>query len=88
MTGAARVIHRPVHPLVHPEHENGPWCAKGLRRPGAVFRTERMTGIEPALSAWEAEVLPLNYIRVGAPRGLTNGCHPSPTRGPVGKSAR
>lgn len=21
-----------------------------------------MTGIEPALSAWEAEVLPLNYI--------------------------
>ena len=28
---------------------------------------ERMTGIEPALSAWEAEVLPLNYIRVSAP---------------------
>ena len=25
---------------------------------------ERMTGIEPALSAWEAEVLPLNYTRV------------------------
>jgi hypothetical protein len=24
---------------------------------------ERTTGIEPALSAWEAEVLPLNYIR-------------------------
>lgn len=24
---------------------------------------ERITGIEPALSAWEAEVLPLNYIR-------------------------
>ena len=23
---------------------------------------EGMTGIEPALSAWEAEVLPLNYI--------------------------
>src|SRR5690606_19853233 len=23
-----------------------------------------MTGIEPALSAWEAEVLPLNYIRM------------------------
>ncbi len=27
-----------------------------------------MTGIEPALSAWEAEVLPLNYIRVSALR--------------------
>jgi hypothetical protein len=25
---------------------------------------ERMTGIEPALSAWEADVLPLNYIRL------------------------
>lgn len=25
-----------------------------------------MTGIEPALSAWEAEVLPLNYTRVAA----------------------
>ena len=23
---------------------------------------ERMTGIEPAYSAWEADVLPLNYI--------------------------
>lgn len=25
---------------------------------------ERMMGIEPTTSAWEAEVLPLNYIRV------------------------
>ena len=29
------------------------------------FRVERMTGIEPAFSAWEADVLPLNYIRSG-----------------------
>lgn len=29
-----------------------------------------MTGIEPALSAWEAEVLPLNYTRANAPRGV------------------
>ncbi len=28
---------------------------------------ERVTGIEPALSAWEADVLPLNYTRVGCP---------------------
>ena len=27
---------------------------------------ERMTGIEPAFSAWEADVLPLNYIREGS----------------------
>ncbi len=25
---------------------------------------ERETGIEPAQSAWKAEVLPLNYIRI------------------------
>jgi hypothetical protein len=25
---------------------------------------ERATGIEPAFSAWEADVLPLNYARV------------------------
>jgi hypothetical protein len=28
-----------------------------------AFVLERMTGIEPAYSAWEADVLPLNYIR-------------------------
>lgn len=27
-----------------------------------VFFVEPMTGIEPAYSAWEADVLPLNYI--------------------------
>ena len=25
---------------------------------------ERMMGVEPTLPAWEAEVLPMNYIRV------------------------
>ncbi len=28
-----------------------------------AFSGERVTGIEPALSAWEADVLPLNYTR-------------------------
>ena len=28
-----------------------------------IAEVERVTGIEPALSAWEAEVLPLNYTR-------------------------
>ena len=32
------------------------------------FALERVTGIEPALSAWEADVLPLNYTR-GHERG-------------------
>ncbi len=30
---------------------------------------ERETGIEPAPSAWKAEVLPLNYSRIGVPSG-------------------
>ena len=30
------------------------------------FTRERATGIEPAFSAWEADVLPLNYAREGA----------------------
>jgi hypothetical protein len=34
------------------------------RRAGARdFERERVTGIEPAFSAWEADVLPLNYTR-------------------------
>ena len=28
-----------------------------------VESLERVTGIEPAFSAWEADVLPLNYTR-------------------------
>ena len=32
-------------------------------RPTWAFRCERVTGIEPAYSAWEADVLPLNYTR-------------------------
>ena len=31
---------------------------------GEVVSCERVTGIEPAFSAWEADVLPLNYTRV------------------------
>jgi hypothetical protein len=32
-----------------------------------AFFLERVTRIELALSAWEADVLPLNYTRNGAP---------------------
>ena len=38
--------------------------AEGLIVPLSLrFVVERVTGIEPALSAWEADVLPLNYTR-------------------------
>ena len=30
----------------------------------AVFYLERVKGIEPSFSAWEADVLPLNYTRL------------------------
>jgi hypothetical protein len=41
----------------------GAWpCPLRLPTRGGTT-TERVTGIEPALSAWEAEVLPLNYTR-------------------------
>ena len=38
------------------------------KRKGTHFRVpflvERMMGIEPTRSAWKAEVLPINYIRI------------------------
>lgn len=39
-------------------------CAHVLSR-----HVEPMTGIEPAYSAWEADVLPLNYIGAAAQKG-------------------
>ena len=40
-----------------------------------------MTGIEPAYSAWEADVLPLNYIGVV----LTKDSNPAPVVGQAGR---
>jgi hypothetical protein len=34
---------------------------------------EPMTGIEPAYSAWEADVLPLNYIGAASSAGDVEG---------------
>jgi hypothetical protein len=47
---------------------DGVWAGYRATRPGsratrsALLDVEPMTGIEPAYSAWEADVLPLNYI--------------------------
>ncbi len=49
-------------PNIHNPHSNA------ARAHQSNYYAERVTGIEPALSAWEAEVLPLNYTRVGAVR--------------------
>ena len=41
-----------------------PWMGEGPTKGGArPLRLERVMGIEPTSSAWEAEVLPLNYTR-------------------------
>ena len=34
------------------------------KRSDACGALERITGVEPAYAAWEAAVLPMNYIRV------------------------
>ena len=42
-----------------------------------VTSMERATGIEPAFSAWEADVLPLNYtreVRRTLAKGLVSRC--------------
>src|SRR5690606_33891579 len=44
-------------------HSNPPKKAKAAELSCSGFCLERMTGIEPAFPAWEAGVLPLNYIR-------------------------
>lgn len=57
-----------------------------------VDALERMTGIEPAFSAWEADVLPLNDIRVEAhpslriPRLLAAPTSRSPPPPPIRRS--
>ena len=44
--------------------EDQPFDGRKTALPAAIV--EPMTGIEPAYSAWEADVLPLNYIGVRA----------------------
>jgi hypothetical protein len=41
----------------------------GRRNAFPLVNVEPMTGIEPAYSAWEADVLPLNYIGAVAQEG-------------------
>ena len=47
---------------------------------GEVVLSERVTGIEPAFSAWEADVLPLNYTRVSCEQDRTDSSQPVSTQ--------
>jgi hypothetical protein len=68
---------RTVRPKSWSQLANGPLMARTVHDDPRLVRSglaegsltcgyavERVTGIEPALSAWEADVLPLNYTRV------------------------
>jgi integrase len=67
---AGRARTEPPHRRIG--HTTGTRTEQGFMTMGATLATmlltsgiqrERVTGIEPALSAWEADVLPLNYTR-------------------------
>ena len=50
--------------------------------PASYHILERATGVEPASSAWKAEVLPMNYARVmWSGRQDSNLRHPAPKAG-------
>ena len=53
--------------LPHPEECSSSTWTFGPEYVGGVDGVERATGIEPAFSAWEADVLPLNYARDAIP---------------------
>lgn len=57
---------------MHPNRINQ--CGSGYGRAAVVagaplIKLEPVTGIEPAYSAWEADVLPLNYTGMLEPEG-------------------
>ena len=49
--------------FVTPDVMMGVTYSAGIGRSAVTSKMERVMGIEPTLSAWEAEVLPLNYTR-------------------------
>ena len=55
------------------DHKEGLTIMAGRRPELGIQRVERVTGIEPALSAWEADVLPLNYTRAALARSALPG---------------
>ena len=61
-----RTLERPYHRIFTSglgTSEERRWKTARRKQPLTRVYVERMTGIEPAYSAWEADVLPLNYIR-------------------------
>jgi Phage integrase family len=68
LSAAASAINAYASTYIAPYMEGEAKRRNGL--PTVPDKGERATGIEPALSAWEADVLPLNYARAAvAERG-------------------
>ena len=76
------------HPRATVGAESGRTTTRARTVTVRALGLERVTGIEPALSAWEAEVLPLNYTRV-APVDVRPRCvrKSNPDSGRLRKSA-
>ena len=59
--------------FVTPDVMMGVTYSAGIGLSAVTSKMERVMGIEPTLSAWEAEVLPLNYTRVAnMAKGITD----------------
>ena len=65
ISGYARIAATPVENLIATANSLKPSTLTVLSASVTVKSMERVMGIEPTLSAWEAEVLPLNYTRLG-----------------------
>ena len=66
---------------VHVENPSAKPKDPALAGTGSYRTMERATGVEPASSAWKAEVLPMNYARVWSGRQDLNLRHPAPKAG-------
>jgi hypothetical protein len=67
MGDLARIWHEAPGVILEPMASN----SKKIGADQALSDQERVTGIEPASTAWEAVVLPMNYTRVLRARSYT-----------------
>ena len=59
----AKMRRNTINPLPKNKHKKSPSSGSNSHLTG-IFILERIMGVEPTTSAWEANVLPINYIRI------------------------
>ncbi len=62
-TGPSQATGPRIRQRLHAPGAGRPPAPEAVSTPTPAIRLERVAGIEPASSAWKAEVLPLNYTR-------------------------